>query len=238
MALPYGEGFRGGCQPLFAQPRGVALRSRRLSQFGSLAKVQDEHAMPRTTGRSEDGSAARHRAYGWGKVVSRRACGDEGPGLDLDFHSLASVVVARGQAVLQGVVEEVLRTPVKRLGDHPPGPGGARAGAVAAASSTLPGRGGTIPHDAPVCPGPTWRRDDCPAPPALATRRARVHSGCFGRQGGRRLDHGDPGAPPRRGRRPAGRGAAPPCGNRGVRFERRRDRRRTRRRSRRPIRTR
>ena len=41
--------------------------------------------MPFTKAQLEDSSELRDMAYGWGKIVSRRAYGEEGPGLDVDF---------------------------------------------------------------------------------------------------------------------------------------------------------
>ncbi len=49
------------------------MMSRRLSHFLSLPKFKDEHTMPFTKGQPEDLSELRDMAYGWGKVVSRRA---------------------------------------------------------------------------------------------------------------------------------------------------------------------
>ena len=48
-------------------------------------------------------------AYGWGKIVSRRAYGEEGPGLDIDFESIESMAVDIGQAVIKGAIEETLK---------------------------------------------------------------------------------------------------------------------------------
>lgn len=71
--------------------------------------------MPFTKGQSDDLSPLRDLAYGWGKIVSRRAYGEEGPGLDLDFDSIESLAVDLGQAVTQGTIDSTLsltqRTP-------------------------------------------------------------------------------------------------------------------------------
>jgi hypothetical protein len=130
--------------------------------------------MPFTKGQSDDSSELRTLAYGWGKVVSRRAYGEQGPGLDLDYDSIESLAVEVGQAVIQGTIEEVLKTQLKLLGDHQPCPTCARPCAVQTESRSIQGRGGTIQYDEPVCHCPACRRDFFPSPPDLAARLARL----------------------------------------------------------------
>ena len=102
------------------------MMSRLLFHFASFPKFKDEHTMPFTKGQPEELSNLRDMAYGWGKVVSRRAYGEEGPGLDLDFDFIESVAVEMGQAVLRGAIEEALKTQWNLLGDHQPCPECAR----------------------------------------------------------------------------------------------------------------
>src|SRR5260370_25738559 len=128
--------------------------------------------MPFTKGQPEDLSDLRDMAYGWGKVVSRRAYGDDGPGLAIDFDSIESLAVDMGQALIQGAIEEVLKTQLKLLGDHQPCPECARACPVRAASRTIQGRGSAVQYDEPVCHCPACRRDFFPSPPELAARLA------------------------------------------------------------------
>jgi hypothetical protein len=101
--------------------------SSRLSQFSSFSKFKDEQSMPFTKSQSDDPSDLRDMAYGWGKIITRRAYGEEGPGLDLDFDSIESLAVDMGQSVIRGTIEEVLRAQFQRLGDHQPCPACARS---------------------------------------------------------------------------------------------------------------
>lgn len=128
--------------------------------------------MPFTKGPSDDPASLRKLAYGWGKIVTQRAYGEEGPGLDLDFDSIESLAVDIGQSVLQVTIEEVLRLQFQRLGDHQPCPECARAAPVTKAPRTLQVRGGTVHYDEPVCHCPACRRDFFPSPPELAARLA------------------------------------------------------------------
>jgi hypothetical protein len=148
--------------------------SRRLSQISSSPKFKDEHTMPFTKGQPDDLSHLRDMAYGWGKVVSRRAYGDEGPGLDIDFDSIESLAVDVGQAVVRGAIEEALKTQLKLLGDHQPCPECSRACPVGKQSRSIQVRGGRISYDEPVGHCPVCRRDFFPSPPDLAARLARL----------------------------------------------------------------
>jgi hypothetical protein len=115
--------------------------------------------MPFTKAQPEDLSHLRDMAYGWGKVASRRAYGEEGPGLDSDFDSIESLAVEIGQAVIRGAIEEALTTQVKLLGEHQPCPACARDCPVTTESRSIQIRGGTIRYHEPVCHCPACRRD-------------------------------------------------------------------------------
>ncbi len=150
------------------------MMSSRLSRFGSFPKFKDELIMPFTRGRSDDLSELRDIAYGWGKIVVRRAYGDEGPGLDLDFDSMESLAVDMGQALIRGTIEEILTTQFQRLGEHQPCPGCGQACPLTKAPRTIQVRGGTIAYDEPVGHCPACRRDFFPSPPDLAARLTRL----------------------------------------------------------------
>ena len=130
--------------------------------------------MPFTKSQPEDLSKIRDLAFGWGKIVTRRAYGDQGPGLDLDFDSIESLAVEIGQAVSQGTIKEVLQTQFKLLGDHQPCPECSRACPVNKAPRTIQVRCGTVHYDEPVCHCPACRRDFFPSPPKFAARLAQL----------------------------------------------------------------
>ena len=132
--------------------------------------------MPFTKGQPEDLSNLRDMAYGWGKIVCRRAFGDEGPGLDIDFDSIESLAVDIGQAVIKGAIEETLKTQLKILGDCQPCPQCARACPLDTESRTIQVRGGTIEYAEPLCHCPACRRDFFPSAAELAARLAQLLS--------------------------------------------------------------
>jgi hypothetical protein len=133
--------------------------------------------MPFTKGQSDELHELRDMAYGWGKIVNRRAYGPEGPGLDLDFDSIESLAVDVGQAVIRGAIEEALRTQVHRLGDCQSCPNCARDCPLTTAPRTIQVRGGTIQYDEPVCHCPSCRRDFFPSSPEFAAQLAQCLSG-------------------------------------------------------------
>jgi hypothetical protein len=132
--------------------------------------------MPFIKGQAEDLSKLRDMAYGWGKVASRRAYGEEGPGLDIDFDSIESLAVAIGQTVIKGAIEEALETQLKSLGDFQPCPECAQPCPVATEPRTIQVRGGTIEYAEPVCHCPACRRDFFPSAPELAARLTQLLS--------------------------------------------------------------
>jgi hypothetical protein len=148
--------------------------SSRLSQISAFPKFKDEHTMPFIKSQSDDPSDLRDMAYGWGKIVTRRAYGEDGPGLDLDFDSIESLAVDIGQAVIRGAIEDALQIQFQRLGDHQPCPECARATPVTKAPRTIQVRGGTVHYDEPVGHCPACRRDFFPSPPGFAARLAQI----------------------------------------------------------------
>lgn len=130
--------------------------------------------MPFTKAKPDESSKLRDMAYGWGKIASRRAYGDEGPGLDIDFESIETMAVDVAQAVIRGAIEETLKTQLKLLGDRQPCPECAGDSPLVTAARSIQVRGGTISYDEPVCHCPACRRDFFPSPPDLAARLARL----------------------------------------------------------------
>lgn len=130
--------------------------------------------MPFTRAQSDDLAALRDMASGWGKIVCRRAYGDEGPGLDIDFDSIESLAVEMGQAVIQGAIVEALKTQLKLLGDQQPCPECHRPCPVDTNARSIQIRGGTIEYPEPVCHCPACRRDFFPSTSQFAARLARL----------------------------------------------------------------
>jgi hypothetical protein len=164
----------------FAKAEGLDILSRSISHLPTLPKFKDERTMPFTKGQPDDRSDLRDLVYGWGKVVTRRAFGEAGPGLDLDFDSIESLAVDMAQTLTRGTVEEILRRQFQLLGDEQPCPQCSRPCPVKTAPRTVAVRGGTIDYEEPICHCPACRRDFFPSAAQPPARRARLLSGDLG----------------------------------------------------------
>src|SRR5271166_6057059 len=114
-ASPWAE--TRGWKTHFAELRWLDILSRSVFQFLSIRKFKDELTMPFIRSQPEDRSELRDLVYGWGKVITRRAFGEAGPGLDLDFDSIESLAVDMAQTLTRGTIEEILRIQFQLLGD-------------------------------------------------------------------------------------------------------------------------
>lgn len=59
----------------------------------------------------------RQLAAQWDKIVARRAFGDDGPGLDIDFNAMEQVTQAAAAGLTQGTLQTLLDRQAADLGD-------------------------------------------------------------------------------------------------------------------------
>jgi hypothetical protein len=112
-------------------------------------------------------------AKSWGKIVVRRAFGDEGPGLDVDLAQMEEVAVAAAQGVTAGALEEATAQQARQLGSEQACPQCGQRCGVAEDERAVKVRGGSFQHREPVCYCPACRRSFFPpasAPEAGHTR--------------------------------------------------------------------
>src|SRR3954467_6146769 len=73
---------------------------------------------PRFT--AEELEQLRALAAQWGKIVSRRAFGDDGPGLDVDFRTFEQIAHAAAHGLTEGTLQLLLEQQAAKLPpDHP-----------------------------------------------------------------------------------------------------------------------
>ena len=108
-------------------------------------------------------------AEDWGKVVARRAFGDEGPDLDLNFDAIEAVAFQAAQAVIKGTIQQSLSQQMRKLGETQSCPQCRRVCPVETEPRELIVRGATVQYDEPKCHWPTCRRDFFPSPSRVAT---------------------------------------------------------------------
>ncbi|MBY0514330.1 MAG: hypothetical protein K2P78_10510 [Gemmataceae bacterium] len=104
----------------------------------------------------------RQLAAQWGKIVARRAFGDDGPGLDVDFDTMEQIAHAAAQGLTDGPLQTLLDRQTAALGDQQPCPDCGRACPVERQERPLRAKGVELRHNEPVCHCPDCRRDFFP----------------------------------------------------------------------------
>jgi hypothetical protein len=116
-------------------------------------------------------------AKDWGKIIVRRAFGDQGPGVDVDLSQMEQIAQAAARGLTAGTLEEATRQQTQLLGDQQPCPACGRACPVTTGDRPIDVSGGTFQHREPVCYCPTCRRDFFPAATAVEAGHARLQPG-------------------------------------------------------------
>jgi hypothetical protein len=75
---------------------------------------------PRFT--AEELDRLRALAAEWGKIVSRRAFGDDGPGLDVDFRTFEQIATAAARGLTEGTLQLLLQQQADKLPHEQPCP--------------------------------------------------------------------------------------------------------------------
>ena len=126
--------------------------------------------MPRRQLSPQDLQGIRDFAAQWGKIIARRALGDDGPGLDIDLDTMEQIAQAAAAGLVEGTLQNLLEQRADALGDQQPCPACGRPCPLRHEPRTLHVRGGVpLPYDEPVCHCPACRRDFFPPadrPPA------------------------------------------------------------------------
>ncbi len=99
----------------------------------------------------------------WGKIVVRRAFGDQGPGLDVDLDCMEQVAAAAAAGLTAGALEEATRQQAQHLPAEHPCPGCGRLCTPQPQPRPLVVKGGSFLHQEPACHCPACRRDFFPS---------------------------------------------------------------------------
>ena len=83
-------------------------------------------------------------AEGWGKIVARRAFGDDGPGLDTDFHAMEQIAQAAANGLAEGALATLLEQQAQALGQQLPCPDCGTLCAISREPRTLHRPGGSV----------------------------------------------------------------------------------------------
>jgi hypothetical protein len=118
--------------------------------------------MPRRQLTPEMLQEIRGLAEGWGKIVARRAFGEAGAGLDVDFDAMEQIALAAAAGLTEGTLATTLQQQARALGAEQPCPACGTPCPVRREPRTLASPGATVSHDEPVCHCPACRRDFFP----------------------------------------------------------------------------
>jgi hypothetical protein len=118
--------------------------------------------MPRLQLTPEMLQEIRDLAQGWGKIVARRAFGEQGPGLDVDFDTMEQIALAAAAGLTEGTLATALAQQSQALGEAQPCPACGAPCPVRHRPRELATPGGSVSHSEPVCHCPACRRDFFP----------------------------------------------------------------------------
>jgi hypothetical protein len=118
----------------------------------------------------QDLQQIRDLATQWGKIVARRAFGDAGPGLDINFTTLEQLAAAAAAGLTEGTLTTLLEQQAQALGEQQPCPDCGRPCIVRREGRPIHlDSGQQVPYREPVCHCPDCRRDFFPPADPTAT---------------------------------------------------------------------
>ena len=107
----------------------------------------------------------------WGKIVARRAFGEQGPGLDCDFTALEQIAAAAAAGLTEGTLSTLLEQQANVLGPQQPCPACGTACTLRRQTRRLHiDTGQAVEQDEPFAHCPVCRRDFFPPTDRAAPR--------------------------------------------------------------------
>jgi hypothetical protein len=98
----------------------------------------------------------------WGKIVSRRAFGDDGPDLGVDFRTMEQIAAAAAQGLTEGTLQLLLRQQADKLPAEQPCPDCGKFCRAEPHTRPLVARGAEVEQVERVAHCPDCRRDFFP----------------------------------------------------------------------------
>lgn len=98
----------------------------------------------------------------WGKIVSKRAFGDAGPGLDVDFRTMEQIAAVAAQGLTEGTLQLLLEQQAQRLAHEQPCPHCGRLCPTEPHTRALTAQGAEVQQPERVAHCPDCRRDFFP----------------------------------------------------------------------------
>jgi hypothetical protein len=117
-------------------------------------------ATPRFT--PEELQQLRTLAARWAKIVSQRAFGDDGPGLDVDFRTFEQIATAAAQGLTEGTLQLLLEQQAGKLPNEQPCPHCGRLCPTQPHTRPLTAQGAEVEQVERIAHCPDCRRDFFP----------------------------------------------------------------------------
>lgn len=117
-------------------------------------------ATPRFT--TEELQELHNLAAQWAKIVSKRAFGDDGPGLDVDFRTFEQIATAAAQGLTEGTLQLLLEQQAHKLPNEQFCPDCGKLCPTQPSSRSLTAHGAEVEQAERVAHCPDCRRDFFP----------------------------------------------------------------------------
>lgn len=117
-------------------------------------------ATPRFT--PEELDQLRTLAAEWGRIVSKRVFGDDGPGLDVDFRTFEQIATAAAQGLTEGTLQLLLQQQAHKLPPEQPCPHCGQLCSTEPQIRSLTARGAEVRQVERIAYCPDCRRDFFP----------------------------------------------------------------------------
>jgi hypothetical protein len=118
--------------------------------------------MPSSRFTPEELDRLRALAAEWGKIVSKRAFGDDGPGLDVNFRTMEQIATAAAQGLTEGTLQLLLQQQAHKLTDEQACPDCGKLCPTEPHTRSLTARGAEVEQLERIAHCPDCRRDFFP----------------------------------------------------------------------------
>jgi hypothetical protein len=98
----------------------------------------------------------------WAKIISKRAFGDDGPGLDVDFRTFEQIAHAAAHGLTEGTLQLLLEQQADKLPDDQPCPACGQLCPTQPHTRSLTARGAEVEQVERIAHCPDCRRDFFP----------------------------------------------------------------------------
>jgi hypothetical protein len=106
----------------------------------------------------------------WAQIVSKRAFGDDGPGLDVDFRTFEQIATAAAQGLTEGTLQLLLQQQAGKLPEEQPCPDCGTLCPTKPHTRMLTAEGATVQQTERIAHCPVCRRDFFPPADGSGTR--------------------------------------------------------------------